>query len=119
MTRKNLQSEAQISRLISRRFSNGAVRLFRNNVGICQYPDGSKVTYGLCPGSSDKIGWKSVTITDDMVGTKIAQFVAIEEKSASGRPTKQQVNFIQAVRDAGGRAGIAKSERDAELILYS
>lgn len=118
MTRKNLVSEAEISRKISRMFSNGAVRLFRNNVGICQYPDGSKVAYGLCPGSSDKIGWKSVAITTDMVGTKIAQFVAIEEKSANGRVTKDQQNFIQAVKDAGGRAGIARSEQDAKSILY-
>lgn len=127
------EAVARLSRAISLRFSNGAIRLFRNNVGngylgtmVRKLPNGEivlrdwrRVQFGLCEGSSDKIGWKSITITPDMVGQKIAQFVAIEEKTGNARPTKEQGKFLQVVKDAGGRAGIARSEQDAELILYS
>ena len=35
------------------------VRLFRNNTG---FDSAAKVRYGLCVGSSDLIGWKTITI---------------------------------------------------------
>lgn len=124
---------ARLSRAISLRFSNGAIRLFRNNVGngylgtmVAKLPNGNvvlrdwrRVQFGLCEGSSDKIGWRTVTITPDMVGQKIAQFVAIEEKTGNARQTKQQKIFTRVVQEAGGRAGVARSEHDAEHILYS
>ena len=50
------------------------IRVFRNNVGLARFPDGSTVRYGLCPGSADLIGWRTVTITQDMVGQPFAQF---------------------------------------------
>lgn len=96
----------------------GASRIFRNNQGLARYPDGSKVKYGIAnPGGADCIGWVSVTITPDMVGTKVAIFTAVEVKEGTGRANRDQKNFIQAVRNAGGRAGIAKSVDDAILIV--
>jgi hypothetical protein len=97
--------------------SHDDVRLFRNNVGVLKDSRGNFVTYGLCPGSSDLIGWKSVTITPDMVGKRIAQFVAVEVKSNTGRPTDEQRAFVLAVRQNGGRAGFARSVPEAREIL--
>ena len=50
---------------------------FRNNVGRYQYAPGKWVTYGLCVGSSDVIVPLTVTVTQAMVGTKVALFGAL------------------------------------------
>lgn len=70
------------------------------------------------PGVSDLIGWRSITITADMVGNKIAQFVAIETKKPGGGVEAQhQENFINLVKEQGGLAGFARTTADAERIL--
>lgn len=112
--------ESPILRGILARFGAlPVVRLFRNNVGTALYPDGSRVRYGLCPGSSDLIGWRSVTVTPDMVGKPVAVFTAIEVKRSHGHARKQagQQPFVDAVRAAGGIAGFARSEAEAAALL--
>lgn len=100
------------------RLGAGSSRIFRNNQGLARYPDGSKVKYGIAnPGGADCIGWVSVIITPEMVGSKVAIFTAVEVKEGTGRASRDQKSFIQAVRNAGGRAGIAKSVDDAILIV--
>ncbi len=99
------------------------VRMFRNNVGtgwqgqVVSRELGAIVLQnarplhaGLCVGSSDLIGWKSVTITPDMVGQQVAVFVAAEVKTASGRLTGEQTNFLDKVRAAGGIAVVVRDE---------
>lgn len=93
------------------------VRLFRNNVGVATFPDGSRVAYGLAPGSSDIIGWQRITITPDMVGKDVAVFIAIEAKGPKGRVSEKQLNFIETVNKFGGKAGIAHSADEAENII--
>lgn len=79
--------------------------------------NGRRVKYGVCnPGGSDLIGWKTITVTPDMVGEKLAVFLAVEVKSDSGRASKDQANFINAVRDAGGFAGVARTDDEAVQI---
>lgn len=99
------------------RLGRGATRLFRNNTGQFRTEDGRVVRTGLCVGSSDVIGWQSVEITPEMVGRRVAVFVALEAKSDTGRPTREQMAFIAAVRAAGGIAGIVRSSEDAEKLL--
>ena len=94
----------------------GPARLWRNNTGALKDATGRLVRYGLCPGSSDLIGLRQVTITPDMVGQTIAQFVAIEVKDR-GRLTEQQQAFITMVQQAGGLAGVARSPEEARAIL--
>lgn len=84
-------------------------RLFRNNVG---FDDARKIHYGLCKGSSDLIGWRQVLITPEMVGDRIAQFYAVEVKTAAGSVTEDQQRFIDAVNNAGGCGLIARHESD-------
>ena len=38
----------------------------------------TKITYGLQPGSGDRIGYTELVITPDMVGRKVAVFTSIE-----------------------------------------
>lgn len=68
---------------------------------------------GLCVGSSDLIGWRTITITPDMVGQTIAQFVASEVKAENGKLTEEQIAFINAVHSAGGFACVPRSVDEA------
>lgn len=110
-------SEAAVVQQVRATLSNGDVRLFRNNSGALQNKDGTWVKYGLAVGSSDLIGLKSVVVTADMVGSRVAVFVALEGKSATGRTTEEQDAFLAMVRKAGGIAGVFRSLDDAQGIL--
>jgi hypothetical protein len=104
--------------------------LFRNNTGSAwqgerrQNPDGSitlynprPIKFGLCLGGSDLIGWTKVLITPDMVGKHIAVFTAVECKTSKGVAKNAQLNFISVIKQAGGKAGIAKTpEQGVEVI---
>jgi hypothetical protein len=95
------------------------VRLWRNNSGKLPDPrTGRWVQFGVAsPGGSDLIGYRSITITPDMVGQRVAVFTAIEVKTATGRATPAQRNFIDHIRKAGGIAGIVRSVGDAQRML--
>lgn len=121
---------------------NSGTKLWRNNVGTAWTGKAEQVTAtnafaigrtlkpgdvvvrqarplhaGLCPGSADLIGYRTVTITPEHVGQTVAVFAAVEVKSATGRPTPEQTTWLQHVSAAGGRAGVARSVEDAERIL--
>lgn len=110
-------SEQEIQQRIRLELSRGTARLWRNNTGALQDARGQLVRYGLCPGSSDLIGYRSVVITPDMVGTTIAQFVAIEVKRPGNKPTQEQLSFLATVDRAGGVAGVARSVGEAADLL--
>lgn len=120
MSEKNTQSEIMLA--VSRA---GAV-IFRNNIGngvlghVIQQAgtsfhivNGRRVQFGLCPGSSDLIGWRTVTVTPAMVGKSVCLFLALEVKTKTGTPTEEQVNFLLRVREAGGLAGVVRSVDEA------
>lgn len=75
--------------------------------------DARPLKAGLCNGSSDLVGWRVVEITPEMVGEKVAVFAAIEVKSARGRLTDQQRNFLERLEADGGLAIVARSPSDA------
>jgi hypothetical protein len=108
--------EQAIQNDIRLELGNGDCRLFRNNTGCLRNDRGRIVCFGLAKGSSDLIGWKTITITKKMVGQKVAIFTAVEVKD-KGRPTKEQKGFISCVQAAGGFAGIARSVEDARKIM--
>lgn len=116
----------------------GTTTIFRNNVGmgwigrsrrISQaqtvrlepgdviIQNGRPLHAGLCEGSSDLIGWTETTVTPDMVGKKVAIFTAIEVKTDAGRVSASQMNFISRIRQAGGKAGIARSPEEARKLI--
>ena len=89
------------------------LRLFRNNVGALKDQQGRFVQFGLHPGSADLIGWRTVTITPDMVGRQVAVFASVEVKTADGRVRPDQQNWLEQVRKAGGAAIVARSPEEA------
>lgn len=130
-------AEADIMREIMVKASELTHRLFRNNVGqawagqqvrvskpsmVMVRPgdiilrNAMPINFGLCKGSSDTIGWRSIEITPEMVGKRFAQFAACEVKD-KGHPTNEQRAFMTAVQVAGGWAEVARSaEEYAEKI---
>ena len=93
-------------------------RLFRNQVGSLPDPrTGRLVTFGLARGSADLIGWRTVLVTQDMVGQQLAVFTSIEVKTPTGRLAPLQANWFDAVQNAGGIAGVARSVDDAKQII--
>ena len=88
------------------------VRVFRNNVGTAVTQDGRFIRFGLQPGSADLIGWKSVVITNEDVGKKLAVFVSVEIKKPGGRVRPEQENWMRNVIQAGGLAIISRDPSD-------
>lgn len=110
-------SEQQIQQRIRLALSKGPARLWRNNTGCLRDERGQLVRFGLCPGSSDLIGYRTVTITPEMVGQQVAIFAAVEVKAPKGRPTPEQTAFLEHITAAGGIAGIARSVEEAADLL--
>jgi hypothetical protein len=110
-------SEQSIQQHIRLTCSSGSTRLFRNNTGTLRDQHGRPVSFGLCKGSADLIGWRTVTITPEMVGSQVAVFTSIEVKAASGRLRPEQRQWLDAVQAAGGVAGVARSVDDARALL--
>ena len=115
------------------------VRIFRNNVGqawaspksftlkagqtyrakggervlMTPYP----ISFGLVNGSGDGIGWRTITVTPEMVGRDIAQFLSVETKTAKGPVQDEQETWQTNVNKAGGLAIIARSPEEAEQLI--
>jgi hypothetical protein len=135
-------------RRISKHLSAIGCTVFRNNVGQAWTGNAKKITKndvyycergdviiknarvfhgGLAKGSSDIIGWKTVEVTPEMVGKKLAVFMAVEVKkderhalSAAISKTQhhqQQQRFVNAVKFNGGISGFAGSEEQAAEIV--
>jgi dihydroxyacid dehydratase/phosphogluconate dehydratase len=75
------------------------------------------VQFGLARGSADLIGYRTVTITPEMVGQQVAVFASIEVKTPTGRIRPDQRAWMETVQAAGGIAGVARSVEDAKALL--
>jgi len=94
------------------------VHLWRNNMGQVMLPNGGRLSFGVGPiGASDFIGYRRVTVTQEMVGTVVAQFLAVEAKRPGAALRSDQQDFIARVTVDGGCAGVARSGEDALNIL--
>lgn len=51
--------------------------------------------------------------TSDIIGVYFGKFFAFEVKSMKGKPTPDQLVFIETVKSKGGIAGIVRSIEDA------
>lgn len=107
------------------------IRIFRNNTGMAWQGTPAKshtgrpalinihpVNFGLCKGSSDLIGIKTVEITPDMLGKKLGVMVCIEEKKEgwTGVRTeheKNQENFLKKMKSMGAIAFFSTSAESA------
>lgn len=110
---RNTVGEGWQGRVVAR--NQGAVRLQSGDIVL---RNARAVTFGLCVGSSDIVGWRRVLVTEAMVGHRLAVFTAPEVKTATGRTTAAQDRFLNAVVAAGGFAGVVRSPEDARRLLH-
>ena len=114
-----MNKETKIQRLIMLSLSEAGCLVWRNEtagawIGKVLHKAGGQVTlgaammmrFGLCVGSADIIGI-----------APCGRFLAIEVKTSTGRPSKEQVVFLAAVKKAGGISGIAHSPEEALNII--
>ena len=73
--------------------------------------------FGLCKGSADLIGYRTITITPEMLGQQVEVFTSIEVKTPTGRVRPEQQAWLETVQAAGGIAGVARSVEDALRIM--
>ena len=94
------------------------LQIWRNNRGVATASNGATVRYGVGPnGAADWIGYQVVYITPEMVGQRVAVFCAVEAKRPGGAVDQRQRDFVAAVKEDGGRAGVAESVEQAQEIL--
>lgn len=86
----NIQSRTRLAAVAKKTW-----RLWRNMRGAGKMASGNFVRYGLANDSKrigdvlksgDLIGWRSIVITQDMVGKVLAQFVSVECKAEDWVP---------------------------------
>jgi len=99
--------EINIQQNIIVRAAQLGVKLLRNNVGAYKDKVGNWVRYGLGVGSSDLIG----------IRRRDGRFVAIEVKRPGEKPTKEQIQFIEHVKEFGGIAAVVTNPDQLEEIL--
>lgn len=125
-----MAKEADITNPILKAASKLGARLFRQNTGVgwigrtlrrtestLTLENPRALHAGLCVGSSDVIGWTPIEITPEMVGRRVAVFTALEVKTGRLKATDEQQRFVDAVRDAGGIAGVVRSTDEAMGLL--
>lgn len=103
-----MNSETILQNKIREQCSDIAV-LFRVNTGVFSTADGRRISTGVPVGFSDLVGFRR----------RDGKAVFIEVKTATGRPTKKQLEFLESVRRAGALAGIARSVEEARGICES
>lgn len=120
-------SEGAVLRTLLLYASELGAKLFRNSRGVervaqkdcksCQR-FGRVVSYGLANGAPDLVGWISVVVTPDMVGTTVALFVGIEAKrQLGGVVSEAQQRFLDALRRDGAVQGVARGAEDMAAII--
>lgn len=102
--RRGYQPETDIVQRIRLAVSqDGRVVLWRLKQGAFRGEDGRMRQFGLVPGASDLIGIVRGT----------GRFIALEVKTATGRTSAEQDQFLALVRTLGGFGAVVRSVEDA------
>lgn len=86
---------------------SGPCVIFRINVGVVKTPDGRYFDTGVPKGFSDLFGFRKSD----------GKAIFIEVKTAKGRASPHQLNFIEQMKKNGAIAGICRSAEDALKLV--
>ena len=78
--------------------------VWRNNTGVAEHR-GARVRYGLAVGSAD------------LIGCLDGRFIALEVKTAAGRASPEQRQWLDLVRRNGGFAAVVRSVDEARAAI--
>ncbi len=92
-------------------------RLYRGNAGKFRSFDGKRVVEGLPEGFSDLFGFTNNGARFIAIECKEPNWKMSKEGTKKGDKERLQLNFHNAVREAGGIAGFCKSVDDALALL--
>ena len=68
--------------------------------------------FGMVEGFPDLVGWQSVVITQEMVGTTIARIIMPEVKTPTGKKGEAQERFQKKALKDGVKYGFVRSVED-------
>lgn len=88
---------------------------FKNGVAVIE--NARIVDFGLFPGSPDDVGWRSIIVTPDLVGKRIAIAVGFEYKKKKGQRRKKQKDTIKKMQEWGCIAAFIEGIDDAERAI--
>lgn len=91
--------------------------LAANNLNRVIIEDARRFRSGLPIGFPDLFGFRTIEITPEMVGKKVAVFAFIEVKKPGGRTSKAQEKMHTFLRNAGAVGGVARSAKEAIELL--
>lgn len=121
---KNIQQEIRLAA------KDEGCTLFRANAGMAwqgnktqRMKDGSLVIHdprpfhGMIEGFPDLVGWQTITITQDMVGKKMARIVLPEVKQKRGKARDAQVRFKAKADKDHAVCGLVRSVEDFKNLV--
>lgn len=121
---KNIQQEIRLAA------SKENCILFRANAGMAwtgnkktRMKDGSLVIHdprpfhGMIEGFPDLVGWQTVTITQEMVGQKMARIILPEVKQQKGPSRDAQVRFKTKADKDHAVCGLVRSVEDFQKLV--
>lgn len=100
-------TETDLMNLIRVEVSKAGHKIFRTNVGKVRMNDGRWFDTGLPKGHSDLYGFRQGD----------GRIFYIEVKVKPNKPTKEQLQFLDAMKAAGALGGVAYSVADALDII--
>lgn len=132
MSKHNPGNESEVGQTLQIEAPFHRCQLLRNNSGAFPDAQGRFVRYGLGNiskkhndriKSSDYIGFRTVTVTPEMVGQHLAVIVAVETKAPGWKRNLKDTHenaqdaFLCWVRAAGGFSGFASSIAEFRRII--
>ena len=101
MKEKDIQNEIRMA-------LNPYAIVFRINVGVFNTSDGRQISTGVPKGFSDLFA----------VRRHDGRAVFLEVKTETGKPSKEQLNFLEQMRRIGAIAGVVRSADEAiDLVM--
>ena len=91
--------------------------LASSNLNRVVIEDARRFRSGLPIGFPDLFGFRTVTVTPEMVGKKFAVFAFLEVKKPGGRTSKAQEKMHAFLHEAGAVGGVARSAEEAVTLL--
>ena len=111
-------AETNIQNRIMLELSAAGWMVWRNNTGSFRaMNDPNRIIRVGQVGSPDILAVRPTIITADMVGQTIGVCVGIEVKTATGRATQEQRQWLAVVRLHGGFAAVVRSVDEARAAI--